>query len=195
MPHAVGGRVAIASPASGGLYVKGEQVATHFSCTPARGGPAAKSCRDSNGTSAVGQGSGRLDTSKLGAKRYTVVMTLAGGATKTAAVTYAVVPLRVVIASGRATAAHSRTAVSLACIGGNQGGTCRGELSLTRHGATLARTGYSLKAGAMRTVVLRLTHRGMVALRRARGHHVNALVTATLQFARPAKRTVIFRHR
>jgi hypothetical protein len=173
----------------------GEQVATHFDCTRAQDGAAVKSCRDSNGTSAVGRGSGHLDTSKLGAKRYTVVMTLAGGATKTAAVTYAVVPLRVVIASGRATAAHSRTALSLACIGGNQGGVCRGTLSITRRGATLARAGYSLEAGAMRTVVLALTHRGMSALRRARGHHVSARATATLQFGRPTTRTVTFRHR
>jgi hypothetical protein len=47
----------------------------------------------------------------------------------------------------------------------------------------------------MRTVVLALTHRGMSALRRARGHHVSARATATLQFGRPTTRTVTFRHR
>jgi DNA-binding SARP family transcriptional activator len=193
--HAAVGRVKIVSPASGGLYAKGEHVATSFSCSPARHGPAVRSCRDSNGASAVRQGGGALDTSRLGAKRYTVVMTLTSGATKTAAITYAVVPLRVVIASGRAVASHSRTAVSLACIGGNQGGVCHGALSITRRGATLARTGYSLRAGGMRTVVLPLTHRGTIVLRHARGHRVRALVTATLQFARPAERTVTFRHR
>jgi DNA-binding SARP family transcriptional activator len=193
--HPVVGQVKIASPASGGLYAEGEQVLTSFSCSPAPHGPAVKSCRDSNGTAGAGGGRGHLDTSKLGAKRYTVVMTLAGGVTKTAAITYAVVPLRVVIASGRVTAAHSRTAVSLACIGGNQGGACRGTLSITRHGATLASAGYSLKAGAMRTVVLPLTHRGSLELRHARGHHVRALVTATVSFARPTRRTVTFRHR
>jgi uncharacterized membrane protein YuzA (DUF378 family) len=154
-----------------------------------------KSCRDSNGTVGARGGRGQLDTSKLGAKRYTVVMTLAGGGTKTAEITYAVVPLRVVIASGRAIASHSRTAVSLACIGANQGGACRGTVSITRRGATLARASYSLAAGAMRTVVLPLTHRGTLALRHARGHHVRALVTATVQFSRPTQRTVNFRHR
>jgi hypothetical protein len=121
-------------------------------------------------------------------------MTLASGATKTAAITYAVVPLRVVIASGRAIASHARTSVSLACIGANQEGACRGRLSITRRGVTLASAGYSLKAGAMRTVVLALTHRGTIVLRRAPGHRVHALVIASLQFARPAQRTVLFRH-
>jgi DNA-binding SARP family transcriptional activator len=189
------GTVEIASPASGGLYAQGEQVPTRFSCVAARRGPVVRSCRDSDGASAVGGGSGHLDTSSLGAKRYTVVMTLRTGATKTASITYAVVPLRVVIASGRATASHSHTAVSLACIGGNQGGSCSGTLSITRGSAMLASAGYSLKAGAMRTIVLPLTHRGSIALRHARGHHVRALVTATLQFAQPAQRTITFRHR
>lgn len=193
--HSVAGQVKIASPASGGLYAEGERVQTSFSCSAAPHGPVVKSCRDSNGTVGARGGRGQLDTSKLGAKRYTVVMTLAGGGTKTAEITYAVVPLRVVIASGRAIASHSRTAVSLACIGANQGGACRGTVSITRRGATLARASYSLAAGAMRTVVLPLTHRGTLALRHARGHHVRALVTATVQFSRPTQRTVNFRHR
>jgi hypothetical protein len=121
-------------------------------------------------------------------------MKLANGATKTAAITYAVVPLRAVIASGRAIASHGHTAVSLACLGGNKGGICRGTLSITRRGATLARASYALKVGAMRKVVLVLTHRGVLALRHSRRHHLSAVVTATLQFAQPAQRTITFRH-
>lgn len=189
------GTVEISSPASGGLYAQGEQVATRFSCAAARRGPAVSSCRDSHGAGGVRGGGGHLDTSALGPKRYTVVMTLKNGARKTAAISYAVVPLRVVIASGRATAAHGRTTLSLACIGGGGGGTCRGTLSLTRHGATLASAGYALRAGGMRSIVLKLTRRGSRALKHARGHHIAALVTATLQFAQPAKRTITFRHR
>jgi DNA-binding SARP family transcriptional activator len=189
------GTVEISSPASGGLYAQGERVPTSFRCASARRGPAVRSCRDSSGTSTAAGGSGHLDTSSLGPKRYMVVMTLKGGATKTASITYAVVPLRVVIASGRAIAARGRTTVSLACIGGDQGGTCRGTLTLTRHGATLARSSYSLQAGAMQTVALLLTHRGSMTLRHAPGHRVNALVTATLQFAQPAERKITFRHR
>jgi hypothetical protein len=153
------------------------------------------SCRDSDGTTIAGGGSGHLDTSSLGPKHYTVVMTLKNGATKTASITYAVVPLRVAIASGRAIAADRRTAVSLVCLGGGQGGTCRGTLSLTRHAVTLARTSYSLKAGTMRSIVLPLTHEGSIALKRARGHHLTALAIATLRFAAPAERTIAFRHR
>jgi hypothetical protein len=192
---AVPGTVEIASPASGGLYAQGERVPTTFSCTAGRRGPAVRSCRDSDGSRTAKGGGGHLDTSSLGPKRYTVVMTLRDGATKSATITYAVVPLRVVIASGRATAAHGRAAVSLACIGGNEGGACRGTLSVTRRGVTLARASYSLRAGGMRTVVLALTHRGSLSLKRARGHHIRALVTATLQFAQPAQRTITFRHR
>src|SRR5205807_1349476 len=153
-----------------GLYAQGERVPTRFSCAGALHGPAVRSCRDGDGARGVGGGSGHLDTSTLGPKRYTVVMTLTGGATKTAAITYAVVPLRVVIASGRALTSHDRTAVSLACIGGNQGGVCRGTLTITRLGATLAGADYWLKAGAMRTVVLTLTHRGTTVLRHSRRH-------------------------
>jgi DNA-binding SARP family transcriptional activator len=189
------GRVRILAPASGGLYARGEEVATHFSCTEGRHGPVLRSCRDSNGVRTAKGGDGHLDTSSLGPKRYTVVMTLKNGPSKRAEISYAVVPLRVVIASGRAVAADGRTAVSLACIGGNKGGTCRGALSVTRHGTTLASAGYALPAGGMRSIVLPLTRRGRIALRHARGHHVRAHVKATLQLAAPAQRTITFRHR
>jgi hypothetical protein len=145
--------------------------------------------------STVAGGSGHLDTSSLGPKRYTVVMTLSNGATKTAAISYAVVPLRVAITTGRAIAADGRTAVSLICLGGSQGGTCQGNVTLTLRGVTLANAGYSLRAGAMRSVVLGLTHVGTLALRRAPRHQLRVLATATLPYTQPAERIVTFRHR
>lgn len=189
------GTVQISSPPSGGVYARGEVIATAFTCTKASSAPAVKSCTDSDGTTTVGEGSGHLDTSTVGAHTYTVVMTLKGGRRKATSITYAVVPLRVTIDTVDATAARSRTSVTLVCLGGGQGATCSGTVWLSRRGVTLAAARYSVSAGGMRSIVLTMTHAGSRELRHARGHHVRVLVTATLAFAQPAVRTITLRHR
>lgn len=187
------GSVKISYPSSGGVYAKGERVATQFSCGGAVHGSRVASCRDNNGASTVSGGTGFLDTSTLGSGRYTVVMTLKDGARRSASIAYVVVPLRVVIDGPRATASGGHTALTLVCLGGGQGARCHGTLSLTKHGVLLATGRYSLAAGAMRTFRLAMTHAGANALTHARGHHLHVAATATLAFAQPSERAIILR--
>ena len=194
-PVVAAGTVGISLPASGGFYARGEFVRTRFTCAPAARGPAVASCRDSVGAGTVSGGSGHLDTSALGERTYTVVMTLKNGVRRTASIAYVVVPLKVAIDVGRVIASGGHTAVTLVCLGGGQGARCHGTLSLTRHGALLAMGTYSLPAGAMRTFPLAMTHAGEAALTRAPGHRLRVLVTAALAFARPTERTITLRRR
>jgi hypothetical protein len=81
----------VISPATGGTYSLGQAVTTTFSCSERAGGPGLASCADSLGTSTAIGGNGRLDTSTLGTKTYTVTATSTDGLIGTASATYTVV--------------------------------------------------------------------------------------------------------
>lgn len=80
----------VISPA-GGTYSLGQAVTTTFSCSERAGGPGLASCADSLGTSTAIGGNGRLDTSSVGTKTYTVTATSTDGLIGTASATYTVV--------------------------------------------------------------------------------------------------------
>jgi DNA-binding SARP family transcriptional activator len=187
------GTPVISAPASGGVYAQGEQVSTVFSCPSAARGAVVVSCRDSNGSGTVSGGEGRLDTSRLGSHTYAVTVTLSNHARRTATITFAVVPLKVAIDRVHATVAGARTSVTLLCLGGGQGAACRGTLSLSRRGQLLASASYSVGAGAMRSIPLALTHAAVIALKRAKGHHLRVLAVATQPFAPPLHEPITLR--
>jgi hypothetical protein len=81
----------VISPAAGGTYSLGQAVTTTFSCSERAGGPGLASCADSLGTSTAIGGNGRLDTTTLGTKTYTVTATSTDGLIGTASATYTVV--------------------------------------------------------------------------------------------------------
>lgn len=81
----------VISPAGGGTYSLGQAVTTTFTCSERAGGPGLTSCADSLGTSTAIGGNGRLDTSTLGTKTYTVTATSTDGLIGTASATYTVV--------------------------------------------------------------------------------------------------------
>jgi hypothetical protein len=202
----------ISSPATGGVYVRGQLVATSFSCGRPSGGPPLKACTDSTGTATASGGRGHLDTSTIGPHRYTVVATVNSGTAKTTSITYTVAPpLTVSLASAVAIAAHSRTNATLACSGGGTGASCRGTLSLTvqrrvvrRVGrgraavvemVTLGRATYSLAAGASRSIMVPLTNAGVLALRAAPGHRLSVQATIALAGGMTVQRTITLRRR
>lgn len=202
----------ISSPSSGEVYARGQFVATSFSCGQVSGGPALMSCSDSAGTATSRGGHGHLDTSTTGLHRYTVAATVKSGSTKATSITYTVVPPpRAALETSIATAAHSRTNATLACSGGGGGGACRGTLLLTvgrrvtrrvgqRPAAAietvmLARTSYSLAAGASRSIVVPLTDAGVLALRAAHGHRLRVQATITPTLGATAERTITLKRR
>ena len=202
----------ISSPSSGEVYARGQFVATSFSCGQVSGGPALMSCSDSAGTATSRGGHGHLDTSTTGLHRYTVAATVKSGSTKATSITYTVVPPpRAALETSIATAAHSRTNATLACSGGGGGGACRGTLLLTvgrrvtrRVGqrptaaietVMLARTSYSLAAGASRSIVVPLTDAGVLALRAAHGHRLRVQATITPTLGATAERTITLKRR
>jgi DNA-binding SARP family transcriptional activator len=202
----------ISSPPSGGVYARGQWVATSFSCGQASGGPALVSCGDSTGTATASGGHGHLDTSTTGLHHYTVAVTVKTGATKTTTISYTVVPPQTVsIETSTALAAHSRTNVALACSGGGKGATCGGTLTLTVERRTIGRAGqrrtavvetvtlahasYSLAAGARRSIVVPLTDAGTLALRAAPGHRMRVQVTITVAGGATTQRTITLKRR
>jgi DNA-binding SARP family transcriptional activator len=205
---ALTGSAAISSPAQGGVYPQGQWVATTFSCGQASGGPALASCRDSTGAATVSGGHGHLDTSSLGLHRYTVAASVKNGAVKTTGISYTVVAAPgASLATAVATAAHSRTDVTIACSGGGAGMGCTGVLSLTaerRAGRrrtasvqtyTVARASYSVATGARKSIVVPLTNAGTLALRAASGHRVQVRATITVTNGATAERTITLKRR
>jgi hypothetical protein len=82
----------VVTPGSGGTYTQGLLVRTSFSCAEASGAPGISSCADSTGHSGrAGTHSGSLDTTTLGAHRYTVTARSSDGQSGTASITYTVV--------------------------------------------------------------------------------------------------------
>ncbi len=205
------GWAGISSPSSGGVYARGQWVATNFSCE-ASGGPRLASCTDSTGTATVSGGHGHLDTSITGLHRYAVVANVNNGATKTTTIAYMVVPpLSASVETAVATAAHSRTNVMVACSGGGTGAACRGSLSLavarpvvrrvgrrraaTVETVTLAHASYALPAGTRRSIGVPLTNAGTLALRSARGHQLHVHAAITLTNGLTAERTITLKRR
>ncbi|MGC1164788.1 MAG: Ig-like domain-containing protein, partial [Solirubrobacterales bacterium] len=85
--------VSISSPPAGGTYTVGQSVTTAFSCSEGAGGSGLSSCNDSRGTKSTNGGVGRLDTSTVGFRAYTVTAVSKGGLTGSASIGYWVVPL------------------------------------------------------------------------------------------------------
>jgi DNA-binding SARP family transcriptional activator len=190
----------ISSPRNGGIYSVGQSVPTKFSCADASRGQALASCDDSTGTHTKAGGHGRLDTSTPGVHTYTVTVALRSGATKAAArVSYRVVgPLVTSIGTASATVSNRHTRITLSCAGGPPGAACRGTLVLKMRQLIggrvrlvgIGRASYALSTGSSRPVVLRLTHLGMKALRRAAGHHRRVKAIATRSGRHPAVRAI-----
>jgi hypothetical protein len=185
----------ILSPASGGVYARGQVVPTRFNCGERSKRVGIASCRDSNAANMVNGGSGRLDTSTVGTHRYTVVTTLKDGVTKSASITYTVVALMVSIETSRATIARDRTEIALACSGAGMRSTCRGRLSLTIRGQQIASSTYALPAGAKRTIRLFVRRFGALAVKRAAGRHLPALATATLAYGKTVQQPITLSRR
>jgi hypothetical protein len=81
----------ISSPAGGGTYTVGAEVATAFACQEAPGGTGLESCADSGGAAAPGgSGTGTLDTSTVGEGTYSVTALSKDGEKDEAHITYTV---------------------------------------------------------------------------------------------------------
>jgi DNA-binding SARP family transcriptional activator len=185
----------ILSPASGGVYARGQLVPTKFSCVERSKRIAIASCRDSNAANTVTGGNGHLDTTTVGTHRYTVVMTTKNGVTRRAGITYTVVALMVSIETSRATISRGRTSITIACSGAGMHSTCRGRLSLTLHRREIATSTYAIPAGAKRTIRLYVRRFGALEVRRARGRHLPALATATLAYSKTVQQPITLSHR
>jgi hypothetical protein len=194
----------ISSPAAGGVYGRGERVATRFSCGEPSGGPRLTACDDSTGTDTVVGGSGQLNTSSIGLHRYWVAVSVKGGATRTSSITYTVArPVSASIVTPLLTVFHGRTAIPVDCSGGGPGLTCRGTLALKvarRSGArfqfqTVASSGYSVSAGATRSIRLSLEAAAQRALGDDRNHELRAVATTTLSGRKAAERAIVLKRR
>lgn len=192
----------ISAPKSGGIYTVGQSVQTTFSCVNAARGRPVLSCDDSAGSHTKNGGRGRLDTSTPGVHTYTVTLTLRGGATKAATVSYRVVrPLASSIASSSVRVSHHRARITVACLGGRPSARCHGTITLKLRRLVLghvrwtrvAHAPYSASRGASSEVVLALSHVAMKALRHATGHHRRVQMIATLAGASPAKKMIRLR--
>jgi hypothetical protein len=106
-----------------------------------------------------------------------------------------IAPLSVAIRSTRATAAHGRLEIKLACAGGRPGAVCGGTLSLAGRHGLVASSSYSLPTGATSAIALSLTRGGVLALRRARAHQLRVVAASTLGRAIAAERTITLRRR
>jgi DNA-binding SARP family transcriptional activator len=192
----------ISSPASGGIYTRGEWAATRFACGKTSGGAALASCSDSTGAVTVSGGSGHLDTSSAGAHLYTVAVTAKNGTRKTTSITYTVVPpLGVSIKTARTVVLRGRTEIALACTGGGRGSECQGRLTLTvsrRRGARFQRVSvasatFSISAGASAPIPLSLVAAAQQTLGRDAHHQLRVLATATLSDGKTAQRAITLR--
>lgn len=189
----------ISSPRTGETYVVGQSVITSFACADQSQRAALLSCDDSTGSHTKSGGHGRLDTSAPGAHTYTVTLTARGGMTKAATVSYRVVaPINAGIETSVATVSHHRVRIALRCSGGLPGTRCRGTVRLKIRRLIagrvrpvgIGRAPYVAISGSTRMVVVRLTHLGMRALRRAAGRHRGAEVIAIRSGGRPVVRTI-----
>jgi DNA-binding SARP family transcriptional activator len=189
----------IAAPRTGAVYTVGQSVVTSFFCASGSRGQALASCDDSAGRDTKNGGHGRLDTSTPGIHTYTVTVTLMGGATRSASVSYTVLaPLASSIASRIARVSHRRTRIIVRCSGGRPGATCRGTVQLRIRRLIggrvrlvgIARAPYSASTGSSGTAVLRLAHLGIRALRHAAGHHRRVQVIVTTAGTAPSKQVI-----
>jgi DNA-binding SARP family transcriptional activator len=194
----------ISSPTAGGVYRRGEVVATTFSCGEPSVHVRLSACNDSTATDTVTGGSGQLDTSTIGVHRYSVVASVKGGATKTATITYTVAqPVSVSVGTSLLAVFHGRTAIPLKCSGGGAGLTCRGSLALKiarRRGATfqfqtVASSAYSVPAGARSSVPVSLVAVAQRALARNGNHELRVLATTTLSDGQTTERALTLRRR
>lgn len=86
----------IAAPAPGGIYARGELVATRFACSEGPFGPGLARCTDSNGAAGSAtsvssrSGTGKLSTRKLGAHTYSVIAGSSDGLGGRAQISYTV---------------------------------------------------------------------------------------------------------
>jgi WD40 repeat protein len=103
----------IKTPATGGTYDMNQVVPTSFSCADSTGAPGIASCTDSNGAA---HGSGKLNTSAVGAQTYTVTAVSQDGLSSTAKITYTVLPAAVGKA-GPVTVSGNTAKTTLSCTG------------------------------------------------------------------------------
>jgi WD40 repeat protein len=103
----------IKTPATGGTYDQDQVVPTSFSCADSTGAPGIASCTDSNGAT---KGTGKLDTSTVGAHTYSVAAVSQDGLSSTAKITYTVLPAAVGTA-GAVTVSGNKAKSTLGCKG------------------------------------------------------------------------------